>query len=109
MNVSAFRGKFSVNCCKKLKQENIHIAIDTAGYTLNNPEEIIKNKIKTYELIINKLELLNPLGILKKGYSVVILNGKALTSSKSVKIGDNIDIRLNEGNITAEVKFKEEK
>lgn len=34
--------EFLLECCKKLKEENIHIAIDTAGYTLNNPEEILK-------------------------------------------------------------------
>ena len=34
--------EFLLECCKRLKEENIHIAIDTAGYTLNNPEEILK-------------------------------------------------------------------
>lgn len=34
--------EFLLECCKRLKEEGIHIAIDTAGYTLNNPEEILK-------------------------------------------------------------------
>lgn len=34
--------EFLLECCKKLKEEGIHIALDTAGYTLGNPEEILK-------------------------------------------------------------------
>lgn len=34
--------KFLLECCKRLKKENIHIAIDTAGYTPNNCEELLK-------------------------------------------------------------------
>ncbi|MBP3799811.1 MAG: 4Fe-4S cluster-binding domain-containing protein, partial [Bacilli bacterium] len=34
--------EFLLECCKRLKEENIHIAIDTAGYTPNNVDEILK-------------------------------------------------------------------
>ena len=34
--------EFLLECCKRLKKENIHIAIDTAGYTPNNCEELLK-------------------------------------------------------------------
>lgn len=34
--------KFLLECCKRLKEEDIHIALDTAGYTTDNVEEILK-------------------------------------------------------------------
>lgn len=34
---------FLVETCKKLKQENIHIAIDTSGVGLGNYQELLKN------------------------------------------------------------------
>ena len=34
---------FLVDCCKKLKQENIHIAIDTSGVGNGNYKELLDN------------------------------------------------------------------
>ena len=34
--------EFLLECCKRLKEENIHITIDTAGYTPNTVDEILK-------------------------------------------------------------------
>ena len=56
-----------------------------------------------YETNLNKLELLNPLGILKKGYSVVTKDKNVIKSYKSVKKGDKIDVRLSDGYILAEI------
>ena len=74
------------------------------SYILKNPEEIIKSKNKEYDLLLNKLELLNPLSILKKGYSVITKDGISVKTSKDLKNKDIIDVRLGEGAIIAEVK-----
>ena len=74
------------------------------SYILSNPEELFKNKYNNYNLIINKLELLNPLNILSKGYSVVSSNDKIIKRSKDVNIGDKIIVRLSEGIIDASVE-----
>lgn len=68
-----------------------------------------REKNKRYELLLNKLELLNPLGILKKGYSVVSSNNQVVSDYKSVKKGDKLDIRLSSGYILAEVTETKEK
>ena len=60
-----------------------------------------KNSI---ELNINKLELLNPLNVLKKGYSIANINDKPIKSIKDVKKGDNISIKVIDGEIKAEAK-----
>ena len=57
-----------------------------------------------YEVIINKLELLNPLNILSKGYSLVTLDDEVVKSTKDLKLEDTINIRMHEGKIKAIVK-----
>ena len=71
---------------------------------IQNPHNLIKDKKVKFDLIVNTLKLVNPLGILDKGYSLVELNNKIIKSSKDVQINDILDIRLHEGNIKAEVK-----
>ena len=67
-------------------------------------EMCIRDRYNNYNLVINKLELLNPLNILSKGYSVVSNNDKIIKSIKDVNVGDKITIRLSEGNIDANVE-----
>jgi len=54
--------------------------------------------------LISKLELLNPLSILSKGYSVAYKNDKVIKDIKDIKINDIIDIKLNKGKFKAKVE-----
>ena len=71
---------------------------------LQNPENLIKDKRIKFDLLVNTLKLVNPLGILDKGYSLVEVNDKIIKSSKDVSVSDILNIRLHEGSIKAEVK-----
>ncbi|HIS11679.1 MAG TPA: exodeoxyribonuclease VII large subunit [Candidatus Onthocola stercoravium] len=71
---------------------------------LQNPENLIKDKKIKFDLLVNTLKLVNPLGILDKGYSLVEINDKIIKSSKDVNVNDILNIRLHEGSIKAEVK-----
>jgi exodeoxyribonuclease VII large subunit len=51
---------------------------------------------------------LDPLNILKRGYSITYLNGKALRNITTVKKADIIDTRLHDGIITSTVESIEE-
>lgn len=61
-----------------------------------------KEKIKL-ENIETKLNLLNPENILKKGYSLTLVEGKIVKSIKSVKKGSIIDTKFSDGIIKSEV------
>ena len=53
----------------------------------------------------NKLNALNPLNVLERGYAVITdKNGKTLRDAAQTVKGDEIDIRLKKGKIHAEVK-----
>lgn len=59
--------------------------------------------------VINKLELVNPLSLLNKGYAIVRKNQEAISTVEDVKIDDIIEILLKDGIIYSEVKNKEVK
>ena len=61
-----------------------------------------KEKIKL-ENIETKLNLLNPENILKKGYSLTLVEGKIVKSINSVKKGSIIDTKFSDGFIKSEV------
>ncbi len=74
------------------------------NYVLNNPESLFNNKQNEYNLMLNKLELLNPIKILSQGYSVTKHNGKIIKDSSKLKIGDKININLYKGQVKANVE-----
>ena len=55
-------------------------------------------------MLLNKLNLLNPLNVLSKGYSVVNKDGKAIKDIKDININDKINIKLHKGTIDAIVE-----
>lgn len=74
------------------------------NYILNNPEELLKKKKHDYTLILNKLEILNPISILSKGYSVVSINDKTINSTDKISKGDMLNIKLYKGSLKAKVE-----
>jgi len=74
------------------------------NYTINNPDTFLNPFNNTYELLLNKLNLLNPLSVLSKGYSVVSIDNKIIKDIKDVKKDDKIKIRLHKGSINAKVE-----
>ena len=96
-----------------------------SSYILNNPELIYKtkkddylklmdklehniknnlsNNMNKYLLLINKLETLNPLSTIKRGYSIVRKDNKVLSSIKNIKKDDILQIELVDGKINSKV------
>ncbi len=63
----------------------------------------IDNKSNKYLNIINKLEALNPLLTIKRGYSITKNNNKVISSIKNVKKDDKLEIEVTDGIINAKV------
>ncbi len=55
---------------------------------------------------ISRLELLSPLKIMSRGYSLVYKGEGLVRSADELKNGDNVRIRLSTGEVTAEIKNK---
>lgn len=69
----------------------------------NNSNRIFQKTANKIELLATKLESLNPVSILKRGYSVVTNNDKTVTSVKDVKNGDTLAINVTDGKIISKV------
>ena len=80
-----------------------------------NKIELIDNKLKysiEYKLnkdkndfskILSKLEVLNPMLTIKRGYSVVKKDNKVISSVNDLKKEDQLELELKDGKINVEV------
>jgi len=71
------------------------------SFVIKNPNIIYKNRIINLNRLIEKLELLNPLSILKRGYNITYKNNKIIKTIKEVKINDKINIKYFDGSLEA--------
>lgn len=68
--------------------------------------ETIRTEKKNLNLIQEKLRLVDPQNILKRGYSLTMLNGKIVKSVQTVKEGDLLETRLSDGTVESKVERK---
>ena len=89
---------------KKIVDNNrIRLYKVTSSYVLTNPDIMYKFKQQNLEHIINKLEVLNPMNTLKRGYSIVKKNDKVISDIENVCVDDMININIKNGIINAKV------
>ena len=74
-----------------------------SSIVLKKPDEIIKPKKEVYLKNFNKLEVLNPLLTLKRGYAMAKSGDKVISSAKDVEVGDEIDIEFDDGTVNTKV------
>jgi exodeoxyribonuclease VII large subunit len=73
------------------------------NYIIKNPELLYEKQKDNLNNLIEKLELVNPLSLIKKGYSLTYKNDKIVSSIKEIKKGDNLKLRVIDGNILVTV------
>lgn len=88
---------------KVLEDNKVKLFTYTNSYILNNPEMLYKYSSQKLEHIISKLEVLNPLNTLNRGYAIIKKEDKVLSSSKNINIDDIIKISLKDGEISSKV------
>ena len=114
----------AINNIIKNKQDRLNLL--KKNYIFANPKMLYMEKVYNYNDLINKLrhaikisldyntslytnllgkiEVLNPIKTLKRGYSISRINEKVIQSVKDVKANDNIKIEVCDGVIDAFVK-----
>ena len=60
-------------------------------------DKLYENKKHNYLTYLNKLEVLNPLLTIKRGYSITKIDDKVVSSIKDIKKNDKLTITLNDG------------
>jgi len=88
---------------KILDNNKIRLYKVSSSYVLNNPDIMYKFKMQNLEHIINKLDVLNPMNTLKRGYSIVKKDDKVISDIKNVFVDDIINVSVKDGIINAKV------
>ena len=73
------------------------------SYVLTNPDILYKFKRQGLEHLINKLEVLNPMNTLKRGYAIVKSSSGVVSDIDDVKVDDIVNISVKNGIINAKV------
>lgn len=114
------------NILKKLHFETLKLDGFKNSYILKNPMIIYENKKQKLDVLqdnlqkiilqkmentkqkmqnlIEKLELVNPLNILKRGFSLTYKEDKIIKEVKDIQENDNLKIRYHDGQISVIVK-----
>lgn len=88
---------------KEIDNTRIKIYTLSNSYILNNPEMLYKYSSQKLDHIISKLDVLNPLNTLNRGYSIIKKDNKVISSIKNIKENEIINITLKDGNISSKI------
>ena len=67
-------------------------------------KHLLERNQNQYVSLLNKLEILNPLLTIKRGYSITKKDDKVITSVKDLKKNDTLQIQLQDGSVLADVE-----
>ena len=67
-------------------------------------KHLLERNQNQYVSLLNKLEILNPLLTIKRGYSITKKDDKVITSVKDLKKDDILQIQLQDGSVLADVE-----
>lgn len=85
----------------EVKEQKLDNLLETLQ---KNMEAILVKQRHRLDIGIKSLELLNPLSILEKGYSVVSYEGKIIHDASLLQQGDLIEIKMHQGKLHAIVE-----
>ncbi len=81
-------------------QSRVNNSLNKGQLTIQNLVAKGDNKI---DVLLNKLEALNPLRILKSGYFKMEKEGKSITNTNMLAVGDNVTLYASDGKIKATI------
>lgn len=89
----------------RLKQSHI-----TLNEQYRDLKKSVSQQFKSHQLDVfafeKNIEILNPKNVLKRGYSVSLYNGKSIKNQEEVEVGNEIEILLYEGKLSATIHSK---
>lgn len=88
---------------KIIDNNKVRLFTCSNSYILNNPNMLYKYSEQKLSHIISKLEVLNPMNTLGRGYALVKKEDKVISSIKNIKEEDIVKISLKDGDITSKI------
>jgi exodeoxyribonuclease VII large subunit len=68
-----------------------------------DPQSILREKENVFKGYIGKLDVLNPLLTIKRGYAVARTGGNVVSSAKDLKKGDELELEFKDGKVNTRV------
>ena len=102
-NLNILTDNINKNINKILDNQNIRLFTCSNSYVLNNPNVLYKYSEQKLSHIISKLEVLNPLNTLNRGYAIIKKEDKVLSSIKNIKEEDIVTISLKDGSVSSKI------
>lgn len=93
---TSFVGKMNIN-------KESHVLIEKTMQLKNSIQRKFEIENATLEWFEKNRQFVDPLNILKRGYSITLKNGKAVKSADEIKKGDKLETLLKHGTIKSEV------
>lgn len=88
---------------KIIDNNKIRLFTSSNSYVLNNPSMLYKYSEQKLSYIISKLEVLNPLNTLNRGYAIIKKENKVLSSIKNINEEDIVTISLKDGEVSSKI------
>ncbi len=88
----------------KLTNEKTRFFKLESSYILENPKILYQYKSQNLDKLIEKLQVLNPMNTLKRGYAIIKSNDKVISNVKKIKKDDQLVIQLRDGLINTKVE-----
>ncbi len=105
--LDAIAEKYNTIIFNKIDKFKNYLDKFKTNYIINNPDVLYKKHRTDLEKLTEKIILVNPLNILKKGYSLVYMDDKVIKSTQNIQIKDKLKIKMYDGNIDVYVDNKE--
>ena len=102
-NLNILKSSFVFKNPETLITPNIYLYNDLVKRMKNSLEKYLLAKKNEYTNLLNKVEVLNPITTLKRGYSITTFNDKTIISKNDVKKGDKIISKVSDGYLESEV------
>lgn len=93
----------------QVHQSRVHLTHLKEHYILNNPTELYKTSRLELNNLIEKLEVINPLGVLKRGYTLNYQEDRLIASIHDVKEDRVMKTVFHDGEIEAKIISVKEK
>ncbi len=125
MNLDGYLARLDTALIGQIARNKDRLAYITDSPVMRNPESIVqvhrerlidatdslnealtdlcKRRRNDFTLILSKVEAMNPLAVLSRGFSVVSHNGNAVTDASLLKASDTINVRMSKGSLKAKV------
>lgn len=93
---------------KKVERMRTHMDHIKQNYLLLHPEELYKEEKLKLGTLMDKLELVNPMNVLKRGYTLTYLEDHTIGNAEDLSVGDQVKIKFYDGAILSTVTGKED-